>query len=252
MHKIAKNTNNLISLWETVGKNLNGLHQLDSLSYCMIENSDWPNRIWFTKEMTINSLKASIDIINNEKSSIIVSYWSDFGNAHHSLFEQFGFTAKSRQIGMSLQLHKKVKHDNIINLKRVEQEKEQALWSMIYPYSFGYKISSQIVAQTKDFVFYYLIYLDSQVIGTVITHQTEDTIGIHGLGILPEFRRKGYAEEVMKIISNEAIDREIKILVLQSSEMGKNIYKGLGFCEDFLVTNYTLNPDYNALHTTNL
>jgi hypothetical protein len=256
------NINNLISLWKTVAQAFQNYIEQKSFSYCYILDSEWPNRIWLNESnLSINSqprfytikqildddenikekvFQKIVEVIKDSKIPLSLSYWSDFENTQHSTIEKFGLVKKSEQIGMSLVFGQKFESINRISLKRIDNENEAILWSNIYPKSFGYKISSEILMRTKQPISYYLVYLGQKLIGTVITYETRSVIGIHGLGIIPEFRKQGFAEEVMVLLINGAIDKKIKSATLQSSKLGKNIYLKMGFKADFLMTNYVL------------
>lgn len=235
-----KNIENLTSLWKLVGDSFGQHIQHKAFSYCQIAGSEWPNRIWLNEEVNEEIVKTITRIIKSTPTPLFVSYWSDFENNLHPVFEQLGFSKKSEQFGMSLNLDQAFEQLNRLNLERVTGLEQASRWAALYPLSFGYSISSEIVDKTQRDVQYYLIYSNKEVIGTVIVHETEDLIGIHGLGIIPAFRKQGFAEEVMTIVLNKAIAGNKKFATLQSSPMGKNIYKKMGFTEDFLMTNYQL------------
>jgi GNAT superfamily N-acetyltransferase len=235
-----KNINNLISLWKTIGNSFQQYSSMDNINYCYISNSDWPNRIWFEKAVTSEILTRVTQIVHDNPIPLTISHWSDFENALSSTFEHSGFIKKSNQIGMSLNLYQKLNFQNRIHLEKVTNISQAIIWTDSYPQSFGYKISTEILIKTCHLTPYYLIYLDDQPIGTVITHKTENVIGIHGLGIIPGYRKQGFAEEAMIHLINQAIDEGIEFATLQSSEMGRNIYLKMGFSEDFLMTNYGL------------
>lgn len=235
-----KNIDNLISLWKTVGSSYQRYTTNKSFSYCQIPNSEWPNRIWFNKEVDEDTLEKVAGIIKSSPIPLSVSSWSNFDNKLHSVFGQFGFSEKSQQIGMSLKLTHKFEQPNRLELKRVTEPNHAKIWAELYPQSFGYGITEEIVNRTKDKIQFYLIYKEQQAIGTAITHDTGGVIGIHGMGIVPLFRKQGFAREAMTYLLNKAITENKKLATLQSSAMGKSIYKNMGFTEDFLMTTYEL------------
>jgi GNAT superfamily N-acetyltransferase len=235
-----KNIKNLISLWETIGQSFQSHFKESLFHYVWLDDTDWPNRIWFIEKVTKDTLNTAIEIIQNISVPLTVSYWSGFKNELHPVFETFGFVKKSEQIGMSLALQKKFEKANRLNIKRITEGNQALAWGALYPQSFGYRISAEILMHTKDIIPYYLICLGDKPIGTAIIHQTEDVIGIHGISIIPEYRRQGFAEEAMAYFLNKAIDDRISFATLQSSALGKKIYLKMGFTEDFLMTNYLL------------
>ncbi|WP_192348358.1 GNAT family N-acetyltransferase [Algoriphagus sp. Y33] len=235
-----KNINNLISLWETIGNSFQKQFSQNTISHCQVTGSEWPNRVWFTSEVTEETLETAIEIVWSSSIPLTLSHWSDFENELHPIFEQFRFGTKSEQIGMSLKLQDKHNHSNRVTLEKVMEESQVTDWSALYPRSFGYKISAEILNKTSHLIPYYLVRFNDQIIGTVIAYKTENVLGVHGLGIIPEFRKQGLAEEVMAHLINNAIDDHVEFVTLQSSAMGKNIYQKMGFSEDFLMTNYRL------------
>jgi hypothetical protein len=235
-----KNIKNLISLWEIVGNSFQTVSSKNSIHHCYVPNSEWPNRIWFDQEVIPQMIKTAKEITQNSPINLTLSHWSDFANEHQAAFEQIGFVKKSEQIGMSMPLQEKLVVTNRIRLEKITNEKQAASWTKLYPQSFGYEISAEILTKTYDTISYYSIHFEEQPIGTVFTHTTGNTIGIHGLGIIPMYRKQGLAEEAMLHLLNQAIDQGIAFATLQSSRMGKNVYLKIGFSEDFLITNYIM------------
>lgn len=235
----AKNIDNLVSLWETVGKSFGKYFQEDDCSYCQIPHTEWPNRVWFNKKVKEKDIEKSVEIIRNSPIPLSVSCWDD-KSKHSPVSQNFGLTIKSEQTGMSLPLNKKFDNPNRVRLVKAETENQARLWTEIFPKNFGYVISMKTLLKTQHLIPYSLIYLDETPIGTSIAYPTENVIGIHAMGIIPEYRKQGFAEEAMLHILNSAIDDNLYMAVLQSSTLGKGVYQKLGFTEDFVMTNYAL------------
>jgi ribosomal protein S18 acetylase RimI-like enzyme len=64
--------------------------------------------------------------------------------------------------------------------------------------------------------------------------------GIYAVGTIPEARRQGIASAITLNALLEALKRGYKIGVLQSSQMGYNMYRRLGFETCFSIKTYTL------------
>jgi hypothetical protein len=239
-HLKQKNIDNLTSLWKLAGNSIGEYIQHKDFSTCQIQHSQWPNRIWFNVDVNEEILMTVAEAVKNSPVPLSVSDWSDFDNSHLPLFEQFGFSKKSEQIGMSLKLDQAFEQFNRLDLKRVAGSDQASMWAELYPLCFGYKISFETIDRTQTDIQYYLIYRNKEAIGTAIVHETEDLVGIHGVGIIPECRKQGFAEETMAILLNKVIARNKKFATLQASAMGKNIYRKMGFTEDFIMTNYQL------------
>lgn len=236
-----ENINNLVSLWETVGDSIQKTTSEKGFSYCQVSGSEWPNRLWFHEDgKKKETLKAAIETVRGTSIPLSVCYWGKESDTFQSVMEAAGFVKKSEQIGMSLRLEQEFESPGRIRLRSVASERDARIWAEIYPKNFGYAISATTLLKTGSSIPFYLIYLEGQPIGTAIAYPTENVIGIHGLGILPQFRKQGFAEEAMGILVNNALHYNIKWATLQSSSMGKNMYLKLGFTEDFLMMTYKL------------
>lgn len=237
---VQSNIKNLSALWESAGRPFQGFFADDELGYSRVLNSDWPNRIWLKQILDEPLLNRVKELISSSAIPLSFSYWDDFGSPDFLFLEKNGFAKKSEQIGMSLVLQEKFENKGNIHLKRVTEWDQAITWAEIYPQSFGYQISPRILMETKEHIIFYLIYLGRLPIGTAITFQTGNEIGIHGVGVVPEMRKRGFADEAMACILNQAIEDGLSHAFLQASAMGEGIYKRMGFQTDFLQTNYTL------------
>jgi ribosomal protein S18 acetylase RimI-like enzyme len=59
--------------------------------------------------------------------------------------------------------------------------------------------------------------------------RAEGALGIYSLGTLPDYRRRGYGEALLRTVLAER--REGELLVLESTEAGYPLYRRLGFRE---------------------
>ena len=179
-------------------------------------------------------------MIEQSEQPLAVSYWGPPADEQMHLFDPSGYSLAFEQIGMSLPLTEKFDHHDRIALKKVVDAYEASIWEALYPQSFGYVISADTVTLTMAQVDFFLIYLAEIAIGTVIVFETGTTVGFHGMGIIPPYRKQGFAEEAMCRLLNRMIDRGKTLATLQASAMGKNTYKKIGFSEDFPMLTYVL------------
>ncbi|WP_372474651.1 GNAT family N-acetyltransferase [Capnocytophaga sp. ARDL2] len=219
-------------------------HQFDTISVAKVANSEYPNRIWLNQYPNILTNEILKEIQSTSFQSIeplTFSYFANdgFQNEDEKL-QSFGFVKKSEQYGMSLALTEKILANNKLQLKKIEIKEQSEIWSDVFSKCFGYHISAESVYKSKSEIEFYLLYYQENTIGTLVLHQTENIMGVHSLGVLPEFRKLGFAEEIMCQIINQSIENQSKIITLQSSPMGRNLYLKLGFEEDFLMMNYAL------------
>lgn len=91
------------------------------------------------------------------------------------------------------------------------------------------KMSNILYSKKREM---YIGLLDSKTIGICsVGTETEDP-SIYGFGIMPEFRRKGYGEELIKLVMNNLINRNIKTIKLDvdyENSAALNLYLKIGF-----------------------
>ena len=240
---IQANIHNLISLWQRAAAPLKGCFETNEFSFCYIEHSDWPNRLWFEQEIAENSVEAAKNHICSTSQNLLIPYWDIYNSTSHEILEAAGFNAKSVQIGMSLKLNKQYKKDFVLSFERVFNVNEANRWTEVYPTAFGYRISQEILLKSFDEIEFYLASHRGQPVGTAIIYQTGDVVGVHGVGIIPEMRRQGFAEEMMEFILDRSVSLKASYVTLQASIMGKGLYDKLGFREDFTIKNYVLDQE---------
>ncbi|EKF54331.1 acetyltransferase domain-containing protein [Galbibacter marinus] len=241
MKNLNENIYNLTTLWQIVGDAYGKYCFRESYSYSNIENSQWPNRIWLNSQPSKLIISEILVACGQGELPRSLSYWADFDDPNFRYFESDGLVLKSEQVGMSLVVSKKEYPSNRrIKLHKITSPAQPLLWEKLYPQSFGYVISAETVKYTMDHINYFLIYHNENPIGTVLTFTTNSVVGIHGMGIIPSFRKQGFAKEVMLELLNNAAKENILLATLQASSMGKSVYKDIGFSEDFLVRNYRI------------
>ncbi|AXB58311.1 GNAT family N-acetyltransferase [Flavobacterium fluviale] len=236
---IKDNIDNLTALWRTVATPLLSYHKYDPFEFCQIKNSGWPNRLWFREDIKEENLPQILEIME-KNPGLIIPYWDIFGSNSNEIFENNGFKIRIQLMAMALKLDQKFKLPNNLNFKRVLNEEDAKTWSDIYPLSFSYVISKETLVHNYENVKFYLVHFEERPIGTLTLFQTGNVMGIHGVGVIPDMRKKGFAEEIMKFAINEAIDAGCEYAQLQASALGKGIYTRLGFEDLFLITNYQL------------
>lgn len=236
---IKDNIDNLTALWKTVATPLLSYHKNDPFEFSQIKNSGWPNRLWFREDITEKNFPQIMEIMD-KNPRLVIPYWDIFGSNSKSFFEKNGFNIRIQLVAMALKLGEKFTLQNNLTFKRVLNEEDAKTWSDIYPLSFSYIISKETLVHNYENVKFYLVHFEGKAIGTLTLFQTGDIMGIHGVGVIPEMRKRGFAEEIMKFAINEAIDADCKYAQLQASALGKGIYTRLGFEDLFTITNYQL------------
>lgn len=237
---INSNLNNLILLWRTVGVAFNTYKKELNFEYCEVKDAEWPNRLWLQQSITqeiVDELKIKLTTISK---NITVPVWNIYGKNDDAILIRNGFSLKFEQVGMFLKVSKSFVVNNNVKIKQVTSINDTILWSNIFAQSFGYKISPITIQETLKSIIYYIAYKDGVAVGTAMLYKTNNVMGIHSVGIPPEMRRKGFAESIMKLLINKSIEYKVEYITLQASSMGKNLYLKLGFKDQFLIKNYTL------------
>jgi len=234
------NVANLTALWKKVGVLVGSYNKVNACEISVVNHSQWPNKIWVKEGLNAKLIHSLQEQMVSSEIDLVFPHWETNADGTSALASE-GFKQKSEQTGMSLQLDQSFELSNLLTFNRVSNIEEAKLWSSVYPRCFGYVISEEILANTNDEIAYYLFYSDDDIVGTAIYFPTEQVVGIHGVGIVPEMRKKGFAEEIMKILLNKALSEGFSYATLQASSLGKGIYKRLGFMEDFTIKNYGLN-----------
>jgi ribosomal protein S18 acetylase RimI-like enzyme len=78
----------------------------------------------------------------------------------------------------------------------------------------------------------YLGYLDGVPVSSNFLIYGEDVVGLYKIATLPDYGRRGIGTALTLMPLYDARDKGYTIAILQSSGMGINLYKRLGFKED--------------------
>ena len=89
----------------------------------------------------------------------------------------------------------------------------------------------------------YIAETDNTIIGKVCLEINEGVGGIYGLGVLPDYRSKGYGRDIL-ILSIEKLkennSNEIMLQVDAENKNALNLYKSCGFEETYIMDYYKL------------
>lgn len=243
MDLIQANINNLIHLWQLVSERAYCFYQKEEFSYSEISFSEWPNRLWFHKEVNENNLYEAKEVLSRSPVVLKIPYWERNGNSADEVFSRHGFLSSAKIKGMSTELNNKFNPSGLVNLQQVTHMEDALLWSSLFKQAFNYNISPVLVLLSSNDIHYFIARHNNRPIGTCILFSCEsDVVGFHAMGIIPEMRRNGFAEEIIKYLLNQALDQGFRYATLQSSKMGKGLYLKYGFAEDFILKNYELEP----------
>ena len=89
---------------------------------------------------------------------------------------------------------------------------------------------------------FYLAYRDGQAVGSLMTFLHAGVAGIYTVATVPEARRLGVARALTHLAMLDARAAGYHVAILQASEMGFNLYRGLGFATIFDYLHYFWAP----------
>lgn len=237
-----ENIANLTSLWQTVGAQANAYTFEADFDYCAIEYSEWPNKLWFHHDLTEDSLRAAQQPLRSVSPGLSIPYFDIYSSQSYQRLEAHGFKQQSEQVGMVLPLTQLLEQDSTLHLEQVVDEQTAHQWESLFQHGFGYHISYRLLLPHYESTSFWTAYhRNNEPAGTAVLHHTDDKIiGIHSMSIIPEMRRKGLAEQMMRHLLNQSLTQGFQYATLQASAMGKGLYLKLGFKEQFVMKNYAL------------
>lgn len=103
------------------------------------------------------------------------------------------------------------------------------------PVAVTHKIFSMPERFLKPYVYGLVAYEHERPVSAAMLVFSHGIAGVYWVGTLPDARGRGYAETVMRAISNYGFDAGARVVVLQATPFGEPIYRKLGYRE---VTRY--------------
>lgn len=240
MNNVQLNISNLTSLWKHASMPFRTYNEGKTIGFCFIPDAQWPNKIWLKSHDTPEILEEIKLLLKTGMDRLTFSYFDIDSGDKNLIFDYHGLKEVSIQYGMNLELAEPFEVSKPLKFHLVTDSLDAKLWSVAFKQSFGYLISEETICKTFETVNYFLIYDEEQIVGTVISHQTQSTFGIHSLGIIPKMRGKGYATQIMHSLLNKALQENCKLATLQASKMAKSMYEKMGFTTEFIMRNYKL------------
>lgn len=208
-----KNLHNLHAYWLALGAN-----QTNEL----FKHQSWPNKTWVS------------DFSLPKEAQTLMSDKGVFSTAENELNLNH-MKVKSQLVMMNLsftdrnfEAQKSDSDNSIVKIYTVEQAQE---WAVACGSAFGYGIDSAVIEQliTDHQATIYAYVIDGNIAGTAIGYHTGDTLGIHQLGTVPDYRKRGVADALMQQLLNLAKESGCITVSLQASQAGLHLYERLGF-----------------------
>jgi len=167
-----------------------------------------------------------------------------------SALSKHGFGFSDDTPGMAVDLH--TMKDSIqpadgFEIRSVDDEESLRLWAKVFVNGYGLPPAWETITIDLwmqlglDFPMHnYLGYLNGKPISTSSVFYGGGAAGIYCVASLPEARGKGIGAAITLKPLQDALEMGYRIGVLQSSEMGFNVYKKLGFRHLCQIENFYL------------
>lgn len=237
MDLIKANTNNLTALWKAGGQLAGQYIEEPGYQLSISESGEWPNKLWFTKPMDMQTIMDIQIKWNLDKLSVPV--WGDDIERKELMLKASGFKEKLTQVAMSMNLANAPDHVERLIIQKVTSKPMAKAWSQLFQDAFGYEISIDTVYKTMNSIEYFIGKHDRVPVGTAVLFKDQQGIaGIHSMGVIPSQRRNGYAEELLIHMLNIARMKGATYATLQASDMGKGLYLKTGFQENFIIKTF--------------
>ncbi|GLX79626.1 hypothetical protein tinsulaeT_29660 [Thalassotalea insulae] len=254
------NLANLIALWQCYGANqFNAVKQ-----YQLTQNNDWPNRVWFDKAQ--DAAHYPSEPISHSQLSNLLSQLrpgSIFPTWPANIIKALDASAQATQQTINHYLSEHSKHwtlsfqqtamylplsDNLqlptskktLYITPISSDKDIKHWVTVGSKAFGYQINYQVIQQLSlnSDIQLLLAWQDQIPVACGLLYQTGKIVGIHQVGIVPEFQGQGLAKPLMIEMIKRGLDLGGDYAVLQASSAGKPLYQKLSFNEQFVIDNY--------------
>lgn len=206
-------------------KNLNNLHEFWSLMpYTLNEgvyhHISWPNKVW----------NANLGIENHPQPNH--ERFATAQELSENCLQSLAMQISNQLIAMYLDLAD-AKSSESQTVEILTQENQLSDWALSCSEAFGYSIATDPLKQlfANKNVNFFIFKVQGQIAGTAIAFKTEDTMGIHQVGVLPSFQGQGIGKKLMMHLIEYAKIKQCKYVTLQASQAGLSIYKKLGFKE---------------------
>ena len=233
------NIDNLTELWKLMGSKA-----------CLIEggrqvhiSDGWPYRCWHDPQQHHHNQKSSCDISKLENSYTVPVWNLDNSDTKplRIILAESGFGIATEQLAMYLDLdnHYFFKQPEFV-LRNVHSEQEINTWIRTAERAFGYSINSAVIHRIakQEEVNLYMAFINKQPAATAKIYKTGKVMGIHQLGVVPEFRRRGLAKKIMQNLIWIGSNTRCRVITLQASSEAKELYSDAGFKYQFSIFNY--------------
>ena len=204
----------------------------------------WPRRCWHesiasTHEMS--DISRNITVISKNCTFPVWMSESISTSQLRKVLRDNGFEIVLEQLAMYKDMENyPLGTCSDLELVRAKSQKDIEVWTNTAAISFGYEIDISVIrkiALNPD-VQLVLAHIKHYPAATAMLFKTGSILGIHQVGVLPEYRGKGIARKLMQDVMNQCSQLAVRYITLQASAAGKSLYQSLGFKPQFKIHSY--------------
>jgi len=230
-----ENHRNLTAMWHALGASpVGGLEAKGG-----VLAAGWPNRVWLDlgEVPTRRDLEA-IDRARG-KRQVLLPLWGHPSSELEALLCAAGYEPLLTQTAMSLEPQGRCWSD-AEGVDVVTSPELLPRWTAAVSEAFGYgfdaAVSRRLLEDPSATLF--VATSGAAVSGTGVLYSTGITAGVHWVGVLPAFRRRGVARAIMNRILRHVVEGGGELVTLQSSAAGRRLYDSLGFLGETPIHTY--------------
>jgi GNAT superfamily N-acetyltransferase len=247
------NLSNLTSLWDKYGWQLAN----QSATGHIKANNHWPFRCWLDNalhQFPIANPDSLSWLAHVPKSAVLafgINEYETPNNFEETALQyneeqllQKGWTFSFKQMAMYLDIHGRtlpqIRDRQGFQIKLVTTQADLKRWVQVASEAFNYKIDGRSIERICHVNNIKLLmgWQGEHAVATGLLYKTGDVIGIHQMGIKPEYQGQGIAKHFMQELLVKCVSWQGKVVVLQASEAGRPLYENLGFSPQFTIRNY--------------
>ncbi len=219
--------NDLYEFWNQIGRLTNKLTESEYYSTVSMNDSDWPNRIFYLKnDFDINKIQK---LSKEGKLPEIITIEKPNNLKNNPDFE---FIFSQRNMALDLKSYLKEPFENP-NIKRVKTKEDSIRFAQTASESFNYRVDSNVVyniVSNSDLIRLFIYQERDDCLGCgIVFFDSNENAGLHMIGTLSKGRGKGIGKSMTEKLLIEAKSNNLKFCVLHASLMGESIYRKLGF-----------------------
>lgn len=207
--QLNQNLDNLDAFWSALDHQAKGEFKV---------HTSWPNKVWLQGFISKTSLlldnKVFVTVAEQKAIELVAQ----------------NIEIKTHLVAMSVSLTK-VEGDRVADIEAIQSKPMLEPWAEACSKAFGYKIDTDallpLLEDDNAEVFAY--WVDGNIAGTAIAYQTNTTMGVHQVGVSPDYQGKGIGKLLMQHLVSHAEEKGCELMTLQASEAGLPIYVKMGF-----------------------